>query len=39
MFKSIMLALSGLNWEEAYETYKLYKRKRQIDKKYRRRKR
>ena len=29
-----MLALSGLNWEEAYEMYKLYKRKRQIDKKY-----
>ena len=36
MIKSILLALTGLNWEHAYETYKLYKRKRQIDKKYRR---
>ena len=35
MFKSILLALTSLNFEQAYECYKLYKRKKQIDKKYR----
>ena len=37
MYKCMLLALTQLNWEEAYELYKLLKRKKQIDKKYRKR--
>ena len=37
MFRCFLLALTRLDWEEAYELYKLLKRKKQIDKKYRKR--
>ena len=37
MFRSMMLALTALNFEQAYECYKLWKMKKHIDKKYRKR--
>ena len=34
MFKCFLLALTQLNWEEAYEFYKYWKLERKIKKKY-----